>query len=135
MTLAPFHIPDPITITLDLPMPPSTNQIWRRSAKTGMHLSKDYKAWKVQCDRHLVMTRTYPKGCTIHGPCEAHILLNIEAARAGSDADNRIKALMDYLQRIELIDNDNLVMKYIIEWAKPSAAPVGCRVSLTELAG
>lgn len=136
MTLAPFHLHEPaLPLTLDLPFPPSTNQIWRRSAKTGMHLSKDYRDWKVQCDRHIMAQRAYPLGRKIIGPCEAHIWLNMSMARSGSDIDNRVKAVLDYLQRIELLDNDKLVMKLTVEWAKPSAAPIGCRVTLTELAG
>ena len=134
MTLAPFHMPDPITITVDLPFPPSTNGIWRKSVR-GVHLSKDYKDWINRADMHLIATRTYPKGKTIIGPCEVHILLNIESARRGSDADNRIKAVLDYAQRIKLVDNDSLIMRGTWEWARPSAAPAGCRLTLRELAG
>lgn len=127
----PFRMPEPITVVLDLPFPPSVNAIWRRKREGGMYRSKEYMAWIKQADVHVMVH--YPRRQTIHGPCEAEIYLNVEAGIG--DADNRIKCLLDYAQRLRVLDNDKLVMQGRWAWAKPSMAPHGCRLILRELAG
>jgi hypothetical protein len=44
-----------------------------------------------------------------------------------SDLSNRIKALEDWLQRVELIENDKYCERLVAEWGR---APLGVRVRL-----
>ena len=130
----PFHMPEPIEITVDLPFPPSTNRIWRQK-RGGVYTAPAYAAWVKNCDAHILMARskrTILKHM-IMGPCEAEILLNID--KGIGDLDNRLKAVLDFAQRIELIHDDKLVMHLHAAWVIPSRAPVGCRLTLRELAG
>lgn len=132
MSLAPFHLPEPLTLTVDLPFPPSVNVLWRQKKGGGVYLSTEYRRWIRQADLHLMANRSRPNH-TIAGPCSAELLLNIEGGMG--DSDNRIKAVLDYAQRIRLVDNDKLVMRGTWAWVKPALAPRGCRLILRELAG
>ena len=127
--VAPFHIPEPIEVTVDLPFPPSINRTRRINWQKRWIATE----WTKNADAHLMANKGVWNKHTIHGPCEAYIALNVEGGLG--DLDNRIKHLLDYAQRIELLDNDNLIMKLTIEWVKPTAAPVGCWLILKELAG
>ena len=129
-------MPEPIEITVDLPFPPSTNRIWRQK-RGGVYTAPAYAAWVKNCDAHILLARASDPRVkahyTIMGPCEADILLNID--KGIGDLDNRLKAVLDFAQRIELIDNDKLIMQLRAAWVKASWAPVGCRLTLRELAG
>lgn len=130
---APFQMPEPMELTLDLPFPPSANKLWRRGKRAGMYLDPKYRAWIREADAHVTLAKAKRGHNTIAGPCEAHISLSVDGGIG--DLDNRIKSLLDYSQRIQLIENDKLIMKITAEWVKASAAPYGCRLVLRELAG
>lgn len=123
----------PRQIVLDLPFPPSLNSIWRRGKHKGMYLSPAYRAWKRTADATCIAKRIFQRLHIITVPFEATILLNADAGQG--DVDNRIKCLLDYAQRIEIIKNDKLCRKVTAEWVTPSRAPFGCRLILQELAG
>ena len=130
--VAPFHIPEPIEVTVDLPLPPSVNTIWRH-VRGRVIRSVVYRDWITRADAVLMASPSAWRGRTIMGPCEVHLMFNVESGIG--DGDNRIKAILDYCQRVELIDNDKLIMRGTWEWVKPAAAPAGVRVILRELAG
>lgn len=117
----------PLTVTLNLPFPPSVNRIWRRGKKAGMYLSPEYRAWQRNANGYILMQKPLLR---IAVPFEAQILLNSEAGQG--DVDNRIKCVLDYAQRIEIIENDKLCIKVTAEWVKPAQAPYGCRLILRE---
>ena len=73
-----------------------------------MSLSPEYRAWIKEADG-LIMSMGGMRGRkTIYGHFTA--LLQIKRHRINSDLDNRIKAVLDYAQRIGLVVNDqNLV--------------------------
>lgn len=108
---------------IELAMPPSVNSIWRVGRHGKPYLSKRYKAWKEDADsRYLANKKNW---LPIKGHFWAGITLD-ERKRRG-DVDNRIKALFDWLQRVELIENDNLCDEVAAFWGE---APEGCRVVL-----
>lgn len=130
--VAPFHMPEPIEVTVDLPLPPSVNSIWRHVRGRTIR-SVVYRDWIARADAVLMASPSAWRGRTIMGPCEAWLTFNVEAGIG--DLDNRIKAILDYAQRVELVDNDKLIMRLVAEWAQPVRAPAGCRLILKELAG
>lgn len=90
-----------MAIRLDLPLPPSTNALWRRGTrkgKPGMIKSKAYAAWIEQAGWQLLTQRPAP----IDG--DYHIALYLPANVRG-DIDNRIKAASDLLVTHKLIDD------------------------------
>lgn len=106
---------------IEIPMPPSIN---RFIAKLG-NRSPIVKAWIKQADAHFVMTRR--SLLPIKGAYELEIILSAAMRNRHPDLGNREKALSDWLQRVGLIENDNLCEKMTIHWGW---APVGCRVKL-----
>lgn len=118
-----------VEIVLDLPFPPSTNKIWSFSGK-GVYRTAKYLSWMQAADMGVMAAKQYPRR-KIHGRFEAHILLN-ESLGTG-DADNRIKATLDWLQSRDVIGNDKDCRRLLIEWVAPQLAPAGCRVILRSL--
>jgi crossover junction endodeoxyribonuclease RusA len=112
-------------VILDLPYPPSVNSIWRRTG-VGMRLSDEYKRWLDAADALIYQGGGARKLGKISGEFEAHITLDKNHPRPG-DLDNRIKATLDFAQRIEVIANDKFCQKLTVERGK---APEGCRLVL-----
>jgi Holliday junction resolvase RusA-like endonuclease len=116
-------------ISLSLPMPPSVNSLWRSRRignKVSVYPSPRYATWKRVADNALLAKgKRRPKG--VKGNFEAVVTLN-DAKRRG-DADNRMKALMDWLQRSGLIENDSLADKITVGWGPTNGA--GCIVTLS----
>jgi Holliday junction resolvase RusA-like endonuclease len=52
----------------------------------------------------------------VHGHFNIAIVLD-ETQRVG-DADNRVKCVLDWLQRVELIDNDKLADHVAVYWGE-----------------
>lgn len=128
----PFGLPAEVVI--DLPFPPSVNRIWRGVRRDNGHsvmLSPEYRKWKDSADALALLRRTCRDSNRIAGPFEAAILLNMEAGLG--DIDNRIKAVLDWLQSRQVIENDKLCMELSIKWALPELAPDGCRVTVRAL--
>lgn len=128
----PFGLPaDSVEIVLDLPFPPSVNHIWRRGPKR-VYRSARYLRWMENADAAVMAAKQYPRR-KIVGPFEASILLS-DGAGTG-DADNRIKAVLDWCQSRDVIANDKHARELRIKWVAPDQAPAGCRVTLRSLHG
>jgi len=127
----PFALPvrELVTTVVDLPIPPSVNSArrvdWRSHAKVS--------AWHKSADNMMMFV---PKAARrpVLGKFELHITLSDQHTRM--DLDNGIKALIDYLRRIELIvdDSPKYLRRLVVEWCHPAVAPQGARVTITELA-
>ena len=103
--------------TLDIPRPPSIN---RFKAKLG-NKSPCVVAWRAQADKHLLAAGRYPR---IIG--EYEIVVTFPRHKFGTfDAENFMKALSDWLQAREVVQNDRLAMSLLVNWGE---APEGCRV-------
>ena len=93
-----------MTTILALPFPPSVNAMWRYG-RERVYKSKSYAAWIVEADAALMADHPKPK------KVRGHFTIDISfprKRRGRSDVDNRVKAVLDWLQRVELIDNDSL---------------------------
>ena len=113
-------------VVLDLPYPVSVNDMYvnRIYGKgRGRILSGEYKAWKRDADSFYKAQKLRCRA--VSGPFTCEIILSSEKRRHNADCDNRIKPILDFLQRVELIENDSLCDRVSIEWGE---AKEGCRV-------
>ena len=113
--------PATIGLVLELPLPPSIN---RNSAIARLGSSaRSVQDWIADAHFAVLEQKIKPARDAVHGP----FAIDIIWGRRRGDIDNRIKYLFDYLQRIELIDNDELCEHMTVGWGY---APRGCRVHL-----
>lgn len=109
---------------LTLPFPPSQNNLWKGASK-GHYSSDAYKKWKAAADVAYQQQRRHI-GTPIKGNFTYHITLD-EKKRANRDGDNFTKAVLDQLQRLELIENDKLANAGSWTWG-PVQEPGTCQV-------
>lgn len=114
-----------------IPFPPSVNRIWKPTTrrrklkgKPGFYLDAKYTAWKGEADKVALAQKPLPR---IAGRFSARLVLDTARRRSNTDADNRVKVVMDWLQRVEVITNDSQADRVSVEWGE---APEGCRVYL-----
>lgn len=120
------------SITIDLPMPPSTNSIWRRgwNRKTGQpvtYLNKTYKDWKLRADAELEKQHPGPRPL-LTGAFNVRLVLAAHK-RFKMDLDNRIKAALDWAKQAGLIADDKYQNRVTLEWGD---VPSGARITLED---
>lgn len=117
-------------IVIDLPIPPSVNRIYTRGRK-GVCLSAAYARWLQEADVTVIENRQscWKQGGTLKGPFAVNIELNNTHR---GDGDNRIKALLDYAQSREYIENDKDCTGGAWMWVDPDYAPCGARLTIIE---
>jgi len=116
------------SVTLWLPFPISTNQIWRKN-KRSVYKSDEYKAWLQDADTAFIQQkRSLPKD-PIEGKFAASIVLSIE--RFGTQDCDNSKCLLDAMQRFNLVTNDKNCFSYTITWGEVEGD--GCTISVIEL--
>lgn len=96
--------------TLVIPKPPSVN---RFTTRLGNKSSK-VKAWIRQADNYLVVAGKWPR---ISGAYELRVQFPVSEF-GGYDPDNRLKALCDWLQRVEIIQNDCMAAEINVRWGR-----------------
>lgn len=110
-------------IVLNLPIPPSVNRLW--CVRDGQPRKSDrYKTWELAAHGVFLEQGGHrlPK---IIGRFSMVVTLD-ETRRGSSDADNRLKALLDYLQKgARVIANDRFADSITVRWGY---APAGCTV-------
>lgn len=117
-------------IALDLPFPPSVNQIWRSARKgAGVYSSPGYVKWKKAADA-LMYTSSGWRSKRISGYFTAEILVCPPKGHPRGDLDNRIKAILDHLQRCGIIADDKYCQRLSAEWVERPRAPEGARVTV-----
>lgn len=111
-------------VTLELPFPPSTNRLWRRGKRPGsIYLDPKYKAWRNEADLKIIQARREGL-CRVAGRFTASIVLDKRRRRGKVDCDNRIKAVLDALQRMLVIDDDSMADKVTVEWGEATGVKV-----------
>lgn len=86
-------------IDIQLPLPPSTNKLWRnRNGSNRPHLSSEYQAWKQEAG-WMVQASGVDR---IEGEYDIHIRV---AKSMQGDIDNRVKAILDLCK--EFITDDD----------------------------
>lgn len=124
----PVGIPNPAGFHLDLPLPPSVNRFKRTKAGTPLgNRSPEVKQWRRACDGEIYQMLFKPK--PVLGDFEIEVIWDRSHKKPGHksrfDIDNRIKALLDWLQSRELIENDGYCERKTVYWGR---APRGCVV-------
>ncbi len=107
-------------VHLRLPLPPSTNGLYRNVCGRGRVLTGEAKAWKLFAGS-LIMAERMRHGGTlaIPGPVAVHAVMTFPTA--AGDLDNRAKALLDALVDGRVIDDDRRVMElHLVRRQDPS---------------
>jgi Holliday junction resolvase RusA-like endonuclease len=120
----PFALP--ADIVLDLPAPPSVN----RTRKIDWAGRRQLTAWKNVADGYVLAAK-----CRQISPlvlCKVprfELFILISESHTRIDLDNGLKALIDYLRNIDLIEDDGpkFMRRLTVEWGR---APFGCRVTV-----
>jgi Holliday junction resolvase RusA-like endonuclease len=102
-------------IILSLPMPPSTNSLYRNVPGRGRAKTERYRTWLRAAGNELLAQRVGLQ--PIRGAFTLTILLPQAKRRASMDASNYIKATEDLLVRHSLIDDDRNAESVTIAWA------------------
>lgn len=113
----------PTIVTLAM-LPPSVNGIFRNVHGRGRVKTKAYKAWlkaagwEVNCQKPI----------RIAGKVEIDI--TCKRPSGNSDIDNRVKAALDLLVTMNLIDDDRYVERVRAQWG----AVEGCQIVISPAA-
>jgi Holliday junction resolvase RusA-like endonuclease len=133
MVDAPFR--PPLECQIDLPFPPSTNDLWSPRRQRGqLMLTKAYKDWKALADKEVVVNGSWRQRVRLPGNFTADVLLSNRFRTSRTDSDNRIKAVLDWAQSRELVHNDALCDGGHWRWVHSAEAPAGCRLILRSVA-
>ncbi len=124
----PFACPP--DIVLDLPAPPSVNKT-RRVDWLGARVAKK---WVNLCDPYVLAAK-----CRAVDPVRFNrikrfeLTITLSEAHTNIDLDNGLKVLIDYLRRIELIEDDakRNMRGLHVTWG---VAPAGVRVTVRPVA-
>lgn len=110
---------------ITVPFPPSINRL-RTVARGRLITSKVYRDWTVLASSQARLQRPQ----RIAGHVSVHISLNIGSKRK-YDIDNFAKALLDLIDKhLDLIDNDNLVDRLLID---RQGVPVGATIHVVSV--
>lgn len=94
-----------MTVVLHLPFPPSVNEA-NKFSKRGYYPSNAKRDFFRDAD---ALFMTQKRGLKrVDGPFTYHIILNEQMRHGLADGDNRLKYVLDFAQRVELIENDKL---------------------------
>lgn len=106
-------------IRLELPYPPSLNNLFINVARKGRVPSPGYRKWRDRATERLWTQRQK----NITGPVQITVYLGEHNKR---DLDNCAKALIDFLVHHKLIDGDSCktVRRIVLEWAEVCGAIV-----------
>ena len=109
------------TTTFTLPMPPSMNRLWRAN-RGRVHISQDYKAWKMEASLHLNQQKHVGE---IPPPYRVVYAFDRKDDGVG-DVFNREKALSDLLQSTGVITDDKFIEDGRVYWDRENKlAPPG----------
>jgi Holliday junction resolvase RusA-like endonuclease len=93
--------------TVDLPIPPSTNHLWKsvhRNGRTRVVLTPEYEAWKSEA---VLLVRT-SLARVAHYPVVIRVVVyGGKGWRANRDIDNVLKPILDSLVTAERIAGDD----------------------------
>lgn len=103
-------------IRYELPFPPSLNNLFR-NVKHGRVKTEGYERWIRLSQGHILEQGRK----RLHGFVSVSIALKKPDKRK-RDLDNGIKALMDLLVSMQVIDDDSLVQRISIQWVESGPA-------------
>jgi Holliday junction resolvase RusA-like endonuclease len=106
--------------TVELPVPPSVNDIWRvAKVRSGARvtLSKTYRAWR---DEAVLLCRMGLATATEYPVCVRVEIVRGKGWRAGRDADNVLKGILDSLVKSGRLadDSEDHVGRVVVEFGE-----------------
>lgn len=105
-------------IILDLPAPPSVNQVWRASHKNRrFYKDKTYRAWIMEAGKLWLVQRAKLKLKSITGEFLVTIIVS-EKFYGKRDLDNFAKATLDLLKSLQITADDRHCRKLVVIWAQ-----------------
>lgn len=113
-------------VSVDLPLPISTNDLWAPDGKGGLRETERYRTWKREAANRIALQ----KPGSVRGAYELTLL--VSDRRRKVDLSNTIKAAEDSLQTARIIDNDRNAERVVIEW---SSSIEGARAIITKWQG
>lgn len=116
----------------DLPIPPSTNHIWK-VGRGRMHTSKKYATWLKEADRVLAFQES--KIRQVRHPVKVLIVITPgKGWRSNRDLDNCAKPVLDYLVNRGWIEDDcaKFVREVTIRLNDSSASVAYATVSIIQ---
>lgn len=108
------------TVSVNLPLPPSVNHLYRNVPGKGRVKTDRYKTWITAAGWEM-KGRRLPR---LTGPYVLTMLCERKKGRR-RDLSNLVKAIEDFLVTHRVIEDDSLCQKITLEW---SSAVKGCRV-------
>lgn len=104
---------------INLPLPPTSNTMWRRVGNRTL-LSKKYRQWKEEAAWALNASNPNPRRWF------KPVMVDITCRRPSlnCDIDNRIKPILDLLEATGLVSNDRLVVEVRARWGDVEGAVV-----------
>ncbi len=115
-------------VTLDLPLSPSANSIWRTTTTGRTYLNPKYRDWRKAATTSLWTQK--PAGGFPHFDWAFEVQIVVALKMLG-DIDNRVKPVLDFLASANIIANDKHAQKATI--ARSEAVAKGmCRVFVFE---
>jgi Holliday junction resolvase RusA-like endonuclease len=101
-----------MTIRLELPRPPSANNLYRNVPGKGRVRSSEYRRWQQQAGWMLQVAQPG----RITGAVAVHYLIPNAADRRRRDIDNLAKPLNDLLVKHGVIEDDSRVRAVTLEY-------------------
>ena len=110
-----------MTVIKGIPVPPSTNALYRNVAGKGRVRTERYVTW-ANAAGWLIQAQRPDRV-----PGRICLDISVQRQRANSDISNRIKAVEDLLVALGVIDDDKNVDQVTIRWASIT----GCNITIT----
>lgn len=114
-------------ITLDLPKPPSLNNIFSNIPGRGRAKSKSYRTWRTHAALE-IMRQGRP---TMSGRYE----LEIRHRRRPADLGNLEKAVSDILVHARVVEDDRKAERILMWWDDSLPQGIDCRVHVQPVEG
>jgi len=109
-------------INIDLPFPPSLNNLFVNVPGRGRVTSKRYASWKRVAQTEILAQRGGMAVSRMGGPIDMTITLQRRGRRM--DIDNAAKAVIDVLVSMAVIDDDRNVERLTLQWGDVEGAQV-----------
>jgi crossover junction endodeoxyribonuclease RusA len=121
-------------IKLDLPFPPSVNNLFSQTRAGRRFPSKKYVAWRKQADWHIISARLHKAKLTFP------VLIRIELTpvdKRPRDGDNFTKGILDSLVRTGVLpdDNNQYVSDISVTWRPADKAASRATITITNADG
>lgn len=103
-----------LPVSLEIPCPPSVNEMFRNLRGRGRVKTKVYADWLGHAGWELQRQRPG----SVSG--RVLIMISVERGSATADIDNRVKAIFDLLVTHDIIEDDRFVVGFAVSWAPPA---------------